>query len=244
MDTLAAPVFTVQRAADRASADHGWLKTFHGFSFADYFDPNNTHWGALRVFNDDTVEAGKGFGAHPHRDMEIVTYVLRGELEHKDSLGHHGVVSPGGVQYMSAGSGVTHSEFNHSADHDVHFVQMWVMPKTFGAAPAYGQREFDVADRTGKWLTVASGERGHDAPIELRAEATLRVARLTGGSLDVPVRAGRFAYVFIADGEVVVEGQTLGAGDAIRASELQTFTLAGTAEVVTWDLPPAPVGTR
>ena len=244
MDTLTTPVFAVQRAAARAEADHGWLKSFHSFSFADYFDPANTHWGSLRVFNDDTVKPGQGFGTHPHRDMEIVTYVLLGELEHKDSLGHQGVVSPGGVQYMSAGSGVTHSEFNHSLTNDVHFVQMWVMPKSFGAPPAYGQREFDVAERTGKWLTVASGEAGIDAPIELRAEATLRVARLTGGSLEMSLRDGRFGHLFVAEGEALVNGETLVAGDAVRASGEQTFSVSGTAELVAWNLPPAPVATR
>lgn len=116
MDTLTTPVFTVRRAAERAAFDFGWLQTHHSFSFAEYHDPANVNWGALSVFNDDTVQPGRGFGAHPHRDMEIITYVLRGELEHKDSLGHHGVVPRGGVPYMSAGTGVEHSEFNHSAE--------------------------------------------------------------------------------------------------------------------------------
>ena len=185
------PVFAVQRAADRAFFDFGWLQTHHSFSFADYYDPDNLNWGALRVFNDDTVQPGKGFGTHPHRDMEIVTYVLRGELEHKDSMGHHGVVPPGGVQYMSAGTGLTHSEFNHSAENDVHFVQMWVLPGSYGEAPDYGQHEFAEADRHGKWLVIASGERGVQAPIALRQDATVRVARLAGDTLDVQL--GRWA---------------------------------------------------
>ena len=238
MDTLSTPVFSIQRAAERASFDHGWLQTHHGFSFADYYDPKNENWGALRVFNDDTVQAGRGFGEHPHRDMEIVTYVLRGELEHQDSLGHHGVVPRGGVQYMSAGTGVRHSEFNHSAERDVHFVQMWVMPKTTGDAPAYGQRTFDESERTDRWLVVASGEAAVEAPIRLRQTATLRVARLTGASLDLPLGEGRLGYLFVAEGSLVVNGETLAAGDSIRATGAQRFALSGAAEVVAWDVPP------
>ncbi len=143
MATQTTPVFTVQRAAERARFDFGWLETHHSFSFADYFDPENLNWGALRVFNDDTVQPGQGFGTHPHRDMEIITYVLRGEVEHRDSLGQHGVVAPGGIQYISAGTGVRHSEFNHSKERDVHFVQMWVLPRSYGEPPAYGQHAFD-----------------------------------------------------------------------------------------------------
>jgi redox-sensitive bicupin YhaK (pirin superfamily) len=240
METLATPIFTVQRAADRAFYDHGWLQTYHSFAFADYVDPANLNWGALRVFNDDTVAAGKGFGTHPHRDMEIVTYVLRGELEHKDSLGHHGVVPPGGVQYMSAGTGVNHSEFNHSPVKDVHFVQMWVFPKTFGERPAYGQHEFAAADREGRWLTVASGESSVTAPIALRADATLRVAHVDG-KIDFNLSAGRFGFVFVAEGNVTVNGEHLAAGDAIRCAGEQQFTLAGKAELVAWDVPPTDI---
>ena len=126
----------VQRAGERANFDHGWLKTSHSFSFASYFDPNNLNWGALRVFNDDVVEAGKGFGTHPHRDMEILTYVLGGKLAHRDSMGNERVVAAGGVQYLSAGTGISHSEFNGSADAPLHFVQMWVVPQAQGLARA------------------------------------------------------------------------------------------------------------
>lgn len=231
----------VQRAADRAHFDFGWLSTHHNFSFADYVEPENLNWGALRVFNDDTVQPGKGFGRHPHRDMEIVTYVLRGDLEHQDSMGHHGVVPPGGVQYMSAGTGVFHSEFNHSHDADVHFVQMWVLPNSFGAPPAYGQHVFEQADRTNRWLAIASGEAGVDAPIALRQDATVRVARLEDASLEVALRAGRFGFVFVADGSVTVNGERLDAGDAVRATGEQRFTLTGSAELVVWDVPPTDI---
>src|ERR1700680_3120187 len=157
MTTKTASNFQVQRASERGFFDHGWLQTYHSFSFADYADPENLNWGALRVFNDDVIAPGQGFGTHPHRDMEIVTYVLEGELEHKDSMGNQGVVHPGGVQYMSAGSGVRHSEFNHSQTAPLHFVQMWVLPSRTGVSPAYGQREFDSAARLNRWLPIASG---------------------------------------------------------------------------------------
>jgi redox-sensitive bicupin YhaK (pirin superfamily) len=242
MDTTTAPAFAVQRAGDRAVFDFGWLKTHHSFSFADYYDPENLNWGALRVFNDDTVAPGKGFGTHPHRDMEIVTYVLRGELEHRDSLGHHGVVPPGGVQYMSAGTGVTHSEFNHSAERDVHFVQMWVLPKTYGIPPSYGQREFATAERAGKWLAIASGEPAVEAPIRLGQDATVRVAQLTtGGSLDVRLSAGRYGFLFVATGTASANGERLAAGDALRLRGPQAFAVSGDAELVFWDVPPTNV---
>lgn len=244
MDTISStpkpsPTFAIQRAADRAFFDFGWLKTYHSFSFADYFDPENVNWGALRVFNDDTVAPGKGFGTHPHRDMEIVTYVVRGQLEHRDSLGHHGIVNPGGVQYISAGTGVTHSEFNHSAQNDVHFVQMWVLPRSYGEAPAYGQREFGRGERTGKWLTIASGEDGVEAPIVLRQDATLRVARLEGGSLGYRFDPRRYGFLFVAEGDATANGEKLAAGDGVRIHAAGDLTVSGEAELVLWDVPPS-----
>jgi len=235
--SLTTPIFAVQRDAERAAFDFDWLQTHHSFSFADYFDPNNLNWGALRVFNDDTVQPGKGFGTHPHRDMEIITYVLRGELEHRDSLGHHGIVSPGGVQYMSAGTGVRHSEFNHSAENDVHFVQMWVLPRAAGEAPAYGQREFAQSERTNQWLTIASGERGIDAPIAIRQDATLRVARLEDAQLEIKLAPGRYGFVFVADGEVTANNEHLVKGDALRLRDVPPLSFTGSAELVFWDVP-------
>jgi redox-sensitive bicupin YhaK (pirin superfamily) len=241
MDTATVPVFQVQRAAERAVFDFGWLKTYHSFSFADYHDPENLNWGALRVFNDDTVAPGKGFGEHGHRDMEIVTYVLRGELEHKDSLGHHGIVPPGGVQYMSAGTGVRHSEFNHSAERDTHFVQMWVLPKTYGDKPSYGQHVFAPDARRGKWLAIASGIAGVAAPIALGQEAVVRVAQLTGAPLEVRLDEGRYGFLFVADGTVQVNGAELATGDAVRLRGPQKFDVTGNAELVFWDVPPTNV---
>jgi redox-sensitive bicupin YhaK (pirin superfamily) len=236
-DVAAEPAFLIQRSADRAFFDHGWLQTYHSFSFADYFDPANVHWGALRVFNDDTVAAGKGFGRHPHRDMEIVTYVLSGQLEHQDSLGHHGVVDAGGVQYMSAGTGVAHSEFNHSADAPVHFVQMWVLPRTPGASPAYGQASFAQTDRTNRWLTIASGERNVDAAIAIGADATLRVARLEDATLAHEFAPGRLGFLFVADGTVTANAAPLAAGDGVRMRAIDRLELRGSGEVVLWDVP-------
>lgn len=240
MDTQTTPVFAVQRANDRAFFDFGWLKTYHSFSFADYFDPQNVNWGALRVFNDDTVAPSKGFGAHPHRDMEIITYVLRGELEHKDSLGHHGVVAPGGVQYVSAGTGVQHSEFNHSAERDVQFVQMWVLPRRTGETPLYGQQSFDEDARCNRWLLVASGQRGVEAPVTLRQDASLRVARLDDANVSYAFDPARYGFLFVAGGEVTANGTTLAAGDAVRLHGVRDLDVRGTGELVLWDVPGAP----
>lgn len=230
--------FAIQRAGDRAFFDFGWLRTHHSFSFADYYDPNNLNWGALRVFNDDTVAPGQGFGAHPHRDMEIVTYVLRGELEHRDSMGHEGVVAPGGIQYMSAGSGVVHSEFNHSRENDVHFVQMWVLPRSHGESPAYGQHAFDESARRNTWLAVASGQAGVDAAVRLRADATLRVAQLREGDVRYTFDPGRLGFLFVADGEVTANGERLTAGDAVRIHRAGEIDVRGNGELVLWDVPP------
>jgi len=231
------PALLIQRSDERAYFDHGWLKTNHSFSFADYFDPNNTHWGALSVFNDDVVAPGQGFGTHPHRNMEILTYVLEGELEHKDSMGNIGVVRPGGVQYLSAGTGVAHSEYNHSTEHPVHFVQMWVLPRAQGLAPRYGQVDFTLAERRDRWLTIASGEAGIEAPIAIWQDATAYVARLETARLTKAVRAGRKAFLFVASGEVALNGETLHAGDAARIAGPFEIDASGAGEIVLWDVP-------
>lgn len=241
MATQTEPTFAIQRAGERASFDFGWLKTNHSFSFADYVDPANLNWGALRVFNDDVVLPGQGFGTHPHRDMEIVTYVLRGELEHRDSLGRHGVVAPGGVQYMSAGTGVRHSEFNHSQTSDVHFVQMWVLPRSYGEPPDYGQRAFTEDERRNRWLVVAGGEAGVPAPITLRADATVRVAKLEDATVHHAFGPGRYGFLFVADGEITANGQELSTGDAVRIAGLRDLEVGGRGEVVLWDVPPTDV---
>lgn len=241
------PIFDVQRGADRAAFDHGWLQTSHSFSFAEYHDPRYVNWGALRVFNDDRVAAGAGFPTHPHRDMEIVTYVLSGELEHRDSIGNHGVVGPGGVQYMSAGRGVRHSEYNHSATNSLHFLQMWVLPGEIGGEPAYGQVDFDVAQRRNQWLTIASGHAGQDAPVALTQDAMLLVSRVEGVELRHTFEPGRLGFLFVADGGVdvgaydvhdaAIKSVQLNTGDAVRIAGVTRLTLGGAGEIVLWDVP-------
>ena len=237
-----APVFAVHRAGDRYKASHGWLRTYHSFSFADYYDPANLNWGALRVFNDDYIAAGQGFPPHPHRDMEIITYVLSGELEHKDSMGNHGIVSDGGVQFMSAGTGVRHSEFNASPTKELHLVQMWVLPGKTGVRPSYGQHDFTRADRLNQWLLVASGEPGKNAPVALTQNATFRVARIEDATLRHVFAPQRFGFLFVADGMINVNGERLYPGDAVRTYDIAKLELQGTGEVVFWDVPPAPEG--
>jgi len=231
--------FAVQRAGERFFADHGWLKTYHSLSFADYYDPQNVQWGALRVFNDDYIAAGSGFPTHPHRDMEILTYILSGELEHQDSMGNHGVVKTGGVQFMSAGTGVRHSEYNARKDLDLHLVQMWVLPGRLGTPPTYGQVDFTSGDRHNRWLVVASGEPGVEAPIALTQDATLRVARLENHTLRHTFQPQRYGFLFVAEGEIKVNDEILRAGDALRTYDIERIELHGSGEVVLWDVPAA-----
>jgi quercetin 2,3-dioxygenase len=232
------PVFSVQPSAARAHADHGWLDTYYSFSFADYLDPENLNWGALRVFNDDTIAGGGGFPTHPHRDMEIVTYVLSGELAHRDSMGNHGVVGPGGVQYMSAGTGVRHSEFNNRADKPLHLVQMWVLPRLLGTPPSYGQMEFATGERRERWLRVVSGEPSVEAPIRITQHASLLVARVEGSTIVHDFASKRYGFLFIADGTVEANGERLRRGDGLRLYDVAQLAVAGHGELVLWDLPP------
>ena len=176
------PAIDVRRAADRFHTEIGWLDSYHSFSFSNHYDPNNVGHGQLIVNNDDVVRAGSGFGTHPHRDMEIVTWVLSGELEHRDSEGNHGIIYPGLAQRMSAGSGIRHSEMNASADTDVHLVQMWVLPDTQGIAPGYEQRDISDAIASGKLVPIASGQ-GHDGAVAIhQRDAVLWGARLAAGA--------------------------------------------------------------
>ena len=232
--------FAVQRSQERYYADHDWLKTHHSFSFADYFDPNNVQWGALRVFNDDRIAPAQGFPPHPHRDMEILTYVLWGELEHQDSIGNRGVVRAGGVQFMSAGTGVRHSEFNHSKTDELHLVQMWVLPGKSGSSPSYGQKDFTMEARRNHWLVVASGQESMQAPIALTQDATLRVARLEDSSLEHEFAPKRYGFLFVAHGDsLVVNGEKLAEGDAVRSYDIAKLDISGSGEIVFWDLPAA-----
>ncbi|HEV3154181.1 MAG TPA: pirin family protein [Candidatus Baltobacteraceae bacterium] len=229
--------FKIQRSAQRYYANHDWLRTYHSFSFADYYDPANMNWGALRVFNDDYIAAAQGFPPHPHRDMEILTYVFSGELEHQDSMGNRGVVKAGGVQFMSAGTGVRHSELNASSESELHLAQMWVLPGRTGTAPTYGQVDFTEADRRGRWLIVASGQDGVESPIALTQSATLRVAQLNGEELQHRFDDGRKGFLFVWDGSIQANGESLGAGDAVRIDATPQIAVSGTGELVFWDVP-------
>jgi len=231
------PTYLIQRSKDRAHFDHGWLQTDHSFSFAEYFDPKNENWGALRVFNDDVIAGGKGFPPHPHRDMEIVTYVLEGELAHKDSLGNHGVVGPGGVQFMSAGTGVTHSEFNNSATAPLHLVQMWVVPGRMGEAPSYGQLTFEREQRVNRWLPIVSGQNAVEAPIRITQDATFAVTHLEDTQLVYDFAPARYGFLFVADGTVEANGEVLQRGDALRVYDVRRLATSGRGELVLWDVP-------
>jgi redox-sensitive bicupin YhaK (pirin superfamily) len=214
----------LRRADERGLADHGWLRSFHSFSFADYYDPAHMGFGALRVINEDRVQPGKGFGTHGHRDMEIVSYVLDGAIEHKDSMGNGSIIRPGDVQRMSAGRGVLHSEYNPSTEEPVHFLQIWIQPNVSGIAPEYEQKHFDQASKRGKLRLVASPD-GRDGAVRIHQDAYLYASLIDGDERVVHTLApARRAYVHLARGKAVVNGQALGAGDALK--------LTGASEIV------------
>jgi redox-sensitive bicupin YhaK (pirin superfamily) len=231
-------MLTLRKSEDRGQADHGWLVAKHSFSFADYYDPAQMGFRSLRVINEDRVQPGEGFPTHGHRDMEILTWVLGGALEHKDSMGSGGVIRPGEMQYMSAGSGVKHSEFNASKKEPLHLLQIWIQPDIGGAPPRYGQKSFAEALGLGGWVLLASPD-GRDGSIEIRQDARLFVAVQDGGAKLVhPLAAGRHAWVQVARGEVTVNGKLLRQGDALAVSDEREIELseARKAEVLLFDL--------
>ena len=232
-------MLTLRKAVDRGSADHGWLKSFHSFSFAGYYDPAHMGFGALRVINEDRIQPGTGFGTHGHRDMEIISYVLEGALAHKDNMGNGSAIVPGDVQRMSAGKGVLHSEFNHATDGVTHFLQIWIEPNVTGIAPGYEQKHFDAASKSGRLRLIASPDC-RDGSVRIHQDAYLYAALLGAADRVVHgVSAGRRAYVHVARGRVAVNGQPLEAGDALKASDVQEIVLdrADGAEVLLFDLP-------
>jgi quercetin 2,3-dioxygenase len=232
-------MITLRRSDERGHADHGWLNSYHSFSFAGYQDPNHMSFGPLRVINEDRVAPGQGFGAHGHRDMEIISYVLSGALEHKDSMGNGSVLRPGYVQRMSAGKGVTHSEFNHSPDDLVHFLQIWIEPNVTGISPGYEETKFDDATKRGKLMLIASPD-GRDGSVTIHQDAYVYASLLDGAEKVTHTSAqGRKAYVHVVRGSVDVNGQTLTAGDAAKLSGEATIELARAkdAEVLLFDLP-------
>jgi len=228
----------VRKSKDRGYADHGWLRSYHSFSFADYYDPEHMGFGHLRVINEDRIRPGTGFGTHGHRDMEIISYVLEGALAHKDSMGNGSTIVPGDVQRMSAGTGVQHSEFNHSADAVTHFLQIWIEPNVTGIPPGYEQKHFDSVSKKGKLRLVASPD-GRDGSVRIHQDAGLYAGLLDGVDRAThAIAPGRRAYVYVARGELTVNGQVLEAGDAVKAAGLAEIVLENgkEAEVLLFDL--------
>jgi redox-sensitive bicupin YhaK (pirin superfamily) len=229
----------VRKGDERGYADHGWLRSFHSFSFADYYDPGHMGFGPLRVINEDRVQPGMGFGTHAHRDMEIVSYVLEGALEHKDSIGNGSVIRPGDVQRMSAGTGVRHSEFNPSPGEPVHFLQIWIQPAVTGIAPGYEEKHFDAASKRGRLRLIASPD-GRDGSVRIHQDAYLYATLLDGAERAAhAVAFGRKSYVHVARGKVTANGRPLTAGDAVKATDVGEIVLerADGAEVLLFDLP-------
>jgi hypothetical protein len=232
-------MITLRRSGERGHANHGWLDSFHSFSFADYYDPAHMGFGPLRVINEDRVEPGMGFGTHGHRDMEIVSYVLDGELEHKDSMGTGSTIVPGDVQRMSAGKGVLHSEFNPSRERKVHFLQIWIEPAVRGIAPSYEQARVAADAKRGRLAPIA-GPAGSGAAVTIHQDARLFATLVDGEErVEHALAPGRRAYVHVARGRVEVNGQTLGAGDAAKLEGEDSIALqrGESAEVLLFDLP-------
>jgi redox-sensitive bicupin YhaK (pirin superfamily) len=228
----------IRKSADRGHANHGWLDTHFTFSFADYFDPGHVQFRTLRVMNDDRIAGGGGFPTHPHRDMEILTYVLEGALEHRDSMGSGSVIKPGDVQYMSAGTGVTHSEFNASETAPTHLYQIWMFPAKKGLKPLYDQKNFSEVEKRGKLRLVASPD-GRNGSVKIRQDNDLYVTLLGNGeSVKHDLKPDRHAYVQVARGSVTLNGTKLETGDGAAISAEQSVTLTGVndAEVLLFDL--------
>jgi redox-sensitive bicupin YhaK (pirin superfamily) len=233
------PMLTVRKAQERGHAQHGWLESYHTFSFAGYHDPKHMGFRDLRVINEDYVQPRRGFGTHSHRDMEIVTYVLEGALEHKDSLGTGSVIRPGDVQRMSAGTGVSHSEFNHSATELVHLLQIWILPEREGTPPSYEQKHFPAEERSGALRLLASRD-AREGSVRIHQDADLYTALLgTGESALHALRPGRHAWLQVARGRCELNGIPLEAGDGAAVSDETSLQLAGAkdAELLLFDFP-------
>jgi redox-sensitive bicupin YhaK (pirin superfamily) len=227
----------IRRANERGHASHGWLDSYHTFSFADYYDPQWMGFGSLRVINDDLVMPGMGFGTHPHRDMEIITYILSGSLQHKDSMGNGRIIRPGEVQYMAAGTGVQHSEFNPSADEAVHLLQIWIQPERKGVQPRYAEKS--LKDTPAGKLNLVTSKAGRDGSIAIHQDADLWLAKLdSGNDVQHKLARGRSAWVHVAEGEVAVNGTILNGGDAAAVTEEATLELRANkpSQVLLFDL--------
>ena len=232
-------MITYRPANERGHARHGWLESWHSFSFAGYNDPDHVHWGPLRVINEDRVQAGQGFGTHSHRDMEIISYVIDGALAHKDSMGNAASIVPGEVQRMSAGTGVTHSEYNHEADRSTPFLQIWIIPDRQGIQPGYEQKAFTDAEKRGRLRLLASPD-GSDGSVTMHQDARMYAGLFDGeeaAALDIA--AGRLAYVHVVRGAAVVNGRPVSAGDALLYADEPRVEIASgdNAEILVFDLP-------
>lgn len=231
-------MITLRKSSERGYAHHGWLESWHSFSFADYYDPANIRFGALRVINEDIVQPGTGFGTHGHRDMEILTYVLSGVLRHRDSMGHGEDIRYGEVQVMSAGTGVQHSEVNPSPDEAVHLLQIWIMPNRQGLIPDYQQKNFPLENKRGRWCLLASPDAAQGSLL-IHQDARVFSTRLDGTEmLDYPLAAGRCAYLHLARGSLQANGYALSAGDALMYTDEAGVALSAAqdAEVLLFDL--------
>ena len=229
----------LRRSEERGHANHGWLDSFHSFSFADYHDPAHMGFGALRVINEDRVKPGMGFGTHGHRDMEIISYVLEGALEHKDSMGNGSIIRPGNVQRMSAGTGVRHSEYNPSATDGVHFLQIWIEPAVRGVAPGYEEKNFDAASKRGRLRLIASPD-GREGSVTIHQDTFVYAALLDGAeTATLSLAPGRRGYVHVVRGELDLNGERLSGGDAAKLAGEGRVTLANgrSAEALLFDLP-------
>ena len=229
----------VRKSEERGHAQHGWLDSYHSFSFADYYDPQHMAFGPLRVINDDRIEGGKGFGTHGHRDMEIITYMLDGALAHKDSMGNGSVIRPGDVQRMSAGSGVRHSEFNHSETDTAHLLQIWIQPNVEGIPPGYEEKRFDASEKRGQLRLVASPD-GRDGSVTIHQDAMVYAGLFDGDEqASLQLGEGRKAYLHVARGEITANGVSLKAGDALKVQAEDGIRIAEgrQAEVLLFDLP-------
>lgn len=230
-------MMTIRKAEDRGSASHGWLEARHTFSFADYHDPRHMGFRSLRVLNDDVIAPGQGFGMHPHRDMEIITYILSGALQHRDSMGNGRTIRQGEFQYMAAGTGVMHSEFNPSEDKPVHLLQIWLLPDTKGVAPRYAEHRVDLKAR-GEFRLIAS-KTGASGSFAIHQDAELLLARLNqGDAAKHPLKPGRHAWTHVAEGDVIVNGEKLKAGDgaALSGENAVAVTASTPAQVLLFDL--------
>ena len=229
----------IRRASERGYADHGWLKSFHSFSFADYHDAGHMEFGPLRVINEDRVSPGQGFGTHSHRDMEIISYVLKGELSHKDSTGTSSTIRPGDVQRMSAGRGVQHSEFNPSASEGVHFLQIWIQPNVRGVAPSYEEKRFSAEEKRGRLRLIASPDRA-EGSVLIQQDARVFAGFFDGDErAELAIGPGRRAYVHVARGDITANDVALQAGDALMLTDTGKLTLGQgrESEVLVFDLP-------